>query len=151
MAERIPWDSIVHHYDKLFTAKEGRPPISGRVVLGAVIIKHLLHLTDRETIAQLQENMFMQYFLGYSSFNNEAPFSPSLFVEIRERLSLDILSKINEVVALLWIEQETAKSPSEPPAPPAATYPTAAAVTTTTTITTVAGDAPIAPAAHQAQ
>ena len=108
MAHAIPWDSIVCHYDKLFTSREGRPPISGRIVLGAIIIKHYLNLSDRETIAQVRENMFMQYFLGYSSFTNEEPFSPALFVEIRERLSMEILSKINDVIAVLCIEQEEA-------------------------------------------
>ena len=109
MAQLIPWDSIVSHYDKLFTSSEGRPPISGRVILGSIFIKHLGDLSDRETIAQIQENMFMQYFLGYSSFTNEAPFSPTLFVEIRERLSMELLSKINDVIAVLSIEKEVAK------------------------------------------
>jgi transposase, IS5 family len=106
MAQAIPWDSIVGQYNKLFTSREGRPPISGRVVLGAIVIKHYLNLSDRETIAQIRENMFMQYFLGYSSFTNEEPFSATLFVEIRERLSLEILSKINDVIAVLCIEKE---------------------------------------------
>jgi len=100
LAHNIPWDSFVKYYSDLFPSKEGRPAISSRVILGAVIIKHMGDLTDRETIAQIQENPFMQYFLGYSSFTNEAPFSASLFVEIRERLSLDLLSKISEVIAL---------------------------------------------------
>jgi len=82
LSEQIPWDKIVGKYDLQFKSAEGRPPISGRVVIGAVIIKHLLNLTDRETVMQIQENMFLQYFLGYSSFTNEAPFSPSLFVLI---------------------------------------------------------------------
>lgn len=116
MAHGIPWDSIVGHYDKLFKSREGRPPISGRIVLGAIIIKHYLNLSDRETIAQVRENMFMQYFLGYSTFTNEEPFSPSLFVEIRERLSLEILSKINDVVAVLCIQQEEVANQKEKPA-----------------------------------
>src|SRR6185312_10117122 len=72
-------------------------------------IKHMGDLTDRETIAQIQENMFMQYFLGYSSFTNEEPFSDTLFPEIRERLSLELLSKINEVIALHGLEIQEAK------------------------------------------
>ena len=85
-------------YDLQFKSSEGRPPISGKVVIGAVIIKHMLDLSDRETILQIQENVFLQYFLGYTSFTNEAPFVASLFVEIRERLSLDILSDISDIV-----------------------------------------------------
>ena len=76
--------------------------------MGAVIIKHLGDLTDRETVAQIRENMFMQYFLGYSSFTNEEPFSASLFVEIRERLSIDLLSKINDVIILHAIDMQEA-------------------------------------------
>lgn len=91
---------------KLFNSTEGRPPISGRVILGSIFIKHLGDLSDRETIAQIQENMFMQYFLGYSSFTNEAPFSSTLFVEIRERLSLNLLLKINDMIAVLSIQKK---------------------------------------------
>jgi hypothetical protein len=98
LADVIPWDKIVHEYDLQFTSKEGRPPINGRVILGAVIIKHMLSLSDRETILQIQENMFMQYFLGYSTFTNEEPFTASLFVSIRERLNLEIVNRINEIV-----------------------------------------------------
>lgn len=98
LSQLIPWDKIVKGYNSQFKSLEGRPPISGRIVIGSVIIKHLLALTDRETIEQIQENMFMQYFLGYSSFTNEAPFSPTLFVEIRERLSLEVLNGINDII-----------------------------------------------------
>ena len=94
----IPWDKIVGQYDAQFKSTEGRVPISGRVVLGALIIKHILHLTDEETIYQIEENMFMQYFLGYSSFTNECIFSPTLFVEIRKRLSQKIVNSISEIV-----------------------------------------------------
>ena len=80
LAKLLPWDSVISLYNKKFSSKEGRPPINGRIVIGAVIIKHMLNLSDRETIAQIQENMFMQYFLGYSSFTNEPPFDASLFV-----------------------------------------------------------------------
>ena len=92
-----------------FKSDEGRPHISGRVVIGAVIIKHLLNLTDRETVLQIQENMFLQYFLGYTSFTNEAPFSPSLFVLIRERLSLDIVNGINDIVVAHHFEKPSEK------------------------------------------
>jgi IS5 family transposase len=58
----------------------------------------MLNLSHRETISQIQENMFMQYFLGYSSFTNEPPFDASLFVDIRERLNLVITTAISEII-----------------------------------------------------
>lgn len=105
LASIIPWDSVVGLYNNQFSSKEGRPPVNGRIVIGAVIIKHMLNLSDRETILQIQENMFMQYFLGYSSFTNEPPFDPSLFVDIRERLSLEITTAISELVIAHHIEK----------------------------------------------
>jgi len=116
MAQAIPWDKIVGHYDNLFKSAEGRPPISGRVILGAMMIKHIESLTDRGTIQHIRENMFMQYFLGYSSFTNEAPFSDTLFVEIRKRLSLELLSKINDIIAIHCIKEEL--EPQKPSVPP---------------------------------
>lgn len=59
MAKAIPWDKIVPHYDKLFSSTEGGPPISGRVILGALMIKHIEALSDRATILHIQENVFM--------------------------------------------------------------------------------------------
>jgi hypothetical protein len=117
MSQAIPWDKIVGLYDNLFKSLEGRPPISGRVILGAMMIKHIESLTDRGTIQHIQENMFMQYFLGYSSFTNEAPFSDTLFVEIRKRLSLELLSKINDIIAIHCIKEDEQNEPP-PPTPP---------------------------------
>jgi len=98
LSDSIPWDKFVRLYDEMFKSMEGRPPISGRVVIGAVIIKHILNVSDRETIFQIRENMFMQYLLGYTSLTNEEPFSHTLFGTIRNRLSLDFMNKLTEVI-----------------------------------------------------
>lgn len=104
MAQAIPWDKIVPYYNCIFDSNEGRTPISGRVIIGAMIIKHIENLTDRATIQHIQENMFMQYFLGYSSFTNEAPFTAPLFVAIRKRMTLELTSKISDAIALHCIK-----------------------------------------------
>jgi hypothetical protein len=70
------------------------------------MVKHLGNLSDRETVAQIQENIYIQYFRGYSSFTTEAPYSASLFVEFRKRLSEELLCKINDIVALHAIKAE---------------------------------------------
>jgi hypothetical protein len=112
----IPWDSIVGIYDRLFNSIEGRPPINGRVVIGSLIVKHFGALSDRETVAQIQENIYIQYFLGYSSFTTEPPFSPSLFVEFRKRLSEELIGKISDIVSLqgLKMEREAAEALKNP-------------------------------------
>jgi transposase, IS5 family len=45
-----------------------------------VIFKDILNLDDREAVAQITENMYPQYFLGYSSNTKEPPFDASLFI-----------------------------------------------------------------------
>lgn len=113
LSEQIPWDDLVRLYNKHNKQKvTGRPPLNPRLAIGAVIIKHFLNLDDRETIAQIQENMYMQYFLGYSSFSNDPPFDPSLFVEIRNRLSLELLSEMNQRIYGFHMEK-TQKQPSD--------------------------------------
>ena len=79
----------------------GRPPISARVVIGSLIIKHMCNLDDRETVAQITENMYMQYFLGYSSFTTEAPFDASLFVEFRNRMGMEQINAMNDKIHAL--------------------------------------------------
>src|SRR5690606_16059475 len=108
LAELIPWDEICNLYLKhVGIATTGRPAISPRVVIGSLIIKHMCNLDDRETVDQISENMYMQYFLGFSSFTPEAPFDASLFVEFRKRLGMDTLNAINEKIASLKTHLET--------------------------------------------
>lgn len=42
-----------------------------------------LGLTDEETVEQIRENDYMQYFLGYASYFSKAPFDPSMMVHFR--------------------------------------------------------------------
>jgi IS5 family transposase len=97
LAKLIPWDDLCNIYRKAFKVKAtGRPDLNPRIVTGAIIIKHLCNLDDRETVDQISENVYMQYFLGYSSFNDQKPFDPSLFVDFQKRLGLEQMNAINE-------------------------------------------------------
>jgi hypothetical protein len=82
-------------------------------VLGSLIIKYLCHLDDREVVEQISENIYMQYFLGYSSFVNEKPFDASLFVELRKRVGVDVVNSINERIVALKTHFES-KEASKP-------------------------------------
>ena len=95
LSHQIPWDSLVSVYSsEMNNERTGAGGINPRVVLGALIIKHICNLSDRETVQQIQENMYMQYFIGYSFFSDEEPFDASLFVDIRKRLGLTQLNAL---------------------------------------------------------
>ena len=86
LSECVPWDELAEGYYQGLADTQGRPTKDARLVIGAVIIKHKLCLSDRETVAQIQENPYLQYFVGLPGYQMEAPFVPSLFVEVRKRM-----------------------------------------------------------------
>ena len=97
LAQKIPWDVLVSTYEhSMQNSNMGADGINPRVAIGAIILKHICNTSDRETVLHIQENMYMQYFIGYSSFSTEPPFDPSLFVEFRKRLGIDQINFINE-------------------------------------------------------
>ena len=86
LSQCIPWDELAEGYYRGFSAGQGRPAKDARLVIGAVIIKHKLCLSDEETVQQIQENPYLQYFVGLPGYQMQVPFVPSLFVEIRKRM-----------------------------------------------------------------
>lgn len=110
LSNQIPWDVLVNMYNKRNPPKAtGRPALNPRVLIGAVIIKHMLNLDDRETIAQITENMYLQYFLGYSSYNKQPPFDASLFVDIRKRLGQELIAEMNQKIHGFYLERTAVK------------------------------------------
>lgn len=102
LAKMLPWDELISIYRKYVPEKNtGRPGLSPRVVMGSIIIKHMCDLDDREVVDQISENVYMQYFLGYSSFCDVPPFDASLFVEFRKRLGMEQINAINDSLAKL--------------------------------------------------
>src|SRR4249919_3542246 len=63
LPKQIPWDKIANIYQKqLNNSITGAGGINPRAAIGAIFIKHLCGLSDRETVQQMQENVYMQYF-----------------------------------------------------------------------------------------
>lgn len=98
LARSIPWDKLASVYYKKMRANFGAPKLSARLLIGAVIIKHMLNIDDREVVEQIRENIYLQYFVGFSSFKAEAPFDASLMVSIRKRLGIKAMQELNELI-----------------------------------------------------
>jgi len=95
LSEVVPWDVFAELYISLMNSKRGRPGISPRIVLGALIIKHKENLSDEKTILSIQENIYMQFFVGLDGFQTKKIFDPSLFVTIRKRIGKDAFDQLN--------------------------------------------------------
>lgn len=101
MAALIPWWELEDQYSQYFkTTKRGEKAFSVRVALGALIIQTRLNLTDRETVEQIMENPYLQYFLGFERYEDrKPPFCATMLVFFRKRLSNDVLNTVNELIA----------------------------------------------------
>ncbi len=109
MAELIPWAEFEQEYADKFSEKIGAPAKPFRMALGALIIKEKLGTSDRETVEQIKENPYLQYFLGMSSYSNKPPFEASMMVYFRERINMDYVKKINQKMVLDSLEKTEEK------------------------------------------
>ena len=69
-----------------------------RLACGALFIKQRPGLTDEETMGQIRENAYMQFFLGFAGYSSKAPFDPSMIVHSRKRFLEEDLMRINELI-----------------------------------------------------
>jgi hypothetical protein len=76
----MPWEELEATYAPQFSPTTGAPAKPVRLAFGALFIKQRLGLTDEETVEQIRENAYMQFFLGFASYSIKAPFDPSMIV-----------------------------------------------------------------------
>ncbi|MEZ4991597.1 MAG: transposase [Saprospiraceae bacterium] len=101
LADALPWDEMAGIYRQSLSADNGRPTIDVRLAVGALIIKHKLGLSDREVVSTIRENVYIQYFVGYRSFDPDVPFDPSLFVAMRKRMGAKRFDEMNKQIIRL--------------------------------------------------
>jgi transposase, IS5 family len=98
LANQIPWDPIEDAYGEQFSQETGCPAKTARMALGALIIKERLGTSDRETVEQICENPYLQYFLGLMEYQDTPPFDHSMMTHFRKRFDPEILQTLNESV-----------------------------------------------------
>ena len=94
-AKLVPWEMADEKYSRMFR-KNGRKAKDIRKALGALLIQQDLKCSDEDTVQNIKENPYLQYFIGMDKWSNESPFDPSLMVWFRKRLSSSVLNEINE-------------------------------------------------------
>ena len=131
LAAIMPWEYIEKVYIQNLSNETGRVAINSRIAFGAIFIKEYCHLTDEGTVQELQENSYMQYFVGLHEFHGEPLFDPSMMVHFRKRFPVEEVAKINEYVCTgKWrseqrnvdrndeTDDEDQAPEDKPPAPP---------------------------------
>ncbi len=109
LSKIIPWDIIEDRYAKLFTSNRGQVAKPVRMALGALLIQEKCGYSDRETVEQIKENPYLQYFIGLREYQDQPPFDPSLMVHFRKRFDPETLKAINEEICRATKEVEEKK------------------------------------------
>ena len=100
LADNLPWDKIEKEYNKrLRNRHHGAGNKPARMVVGALIVKHVENLSDDKAIQAIQENPYMQYLLGLSKFTEKPVFVPELFVLVRKRIDHDFFNMLTLMLA----------------------------------------------------
>ncbi len=115
LADIIPWDDYEEDYLSHFKSPtRGQAAYSVRVALGALIIQAKLELIDEDVPRVIMENPYLQYFLGFSYFEDrKPPFDPSMLTRFRQRLGPEVLIDVNEKILLA--DQDAEKDDSNLP------------------------------------
>lgn len=66
MERLVPWDEMAKVFFKCMSSNMGRGTVDLRVVMGALLVKHIEDLSDEDTITYIQENIYAQFFVGLS-------------------------------------------------------------------------------------
>lgn len=98
LAHAIPWEKMEIRYAALFPSQTGHPATPLRMALGILVIQKRKKLSDRAVIKEIQENPYLQYFIGMERFSHEPPVKPTVLVSFRKRLTADFLMEANEYI-----------------------------------------------------
>lgn len=109
LAQLIPWEEFEAQYAEQLSEGMGAPAKSFRMALGALIIKERLGTSDIETVEQIRENPYLQFFLGLSEYSDKAPFEASMLVHFRKRVNLELIGQINEAIVKQRYEGDASK------------------------------------------
>ncbi|QRN85682.1 transposase [Clostridia bacterium] len=118
IADLVPWWEYEDAYaSRLKNPDNGRRAYSVRTALGALLIKATLNLSDRETVQMIAENPAMQYLVDVEISYGEQPFTASTMVYFRDRLSSELIEKVNEDLVIQTVqlarEKETKSTDDE--------------------------------------
>jgi hypothetical protein len=118
LSELMPWEKIEDYYSAKMCSDNGRGALSSRIAFGSIYAKETLHLTDPQTVEQISENPYLQYFLGVGEYQSRPLFDPSMMVHFRRRFEPEFIAKVNEYICTgKWSDDDDTKNPDDLPPP----------------------------------
>lgn len=69
LADAIDWNAVEERCRRLFPSRRGRPAVSARAALGALVIQRRKGPGDRELVREIRRSPYCQYFIGMEAFS----------------------------------------------------------------------------------
>jgi len=82
----IPWPRIIDQLVSFYDSQHGRFGASLRMMVALLIVAKLRHLSDREVVAQVKENRYLQYFCNVPDKGLQTFLNSSVLSKFRSRL-----------------------------------------------------------------
>lgn len=82
----IPWDRIIDRLLRFYDAEKGRFGRSLRIMIAILIVAKLRQLSDREVVAQVKENRYIQYFCNVPDETLQTFLDDSTICKFRKRI-----------------------------------------------------------------
>ena len=78
MSQLVPWEVFEERYAARFANPyTGNPAKPARMAIASLIIKQRYAFSDLDTVEEIRENPYLQYFLGFPAYSYALPFDPS--------------------------------------------------------------------------
>ncbi len=105
LAEELDWLAMERQYASHF-GRVGAQALPFRMVFGSLVIRQALELSDRQTVLNILENPYLQYFIGLSGFTHKAPFAPHSLATFRKRIPEEEVERVAKRLKKLTSEQK---------------------------------------------
>ena len=112
LSKVLTWDDLLSVFDRNLPKNIEYHCIDSRLAVGSIIIKHRLNITDKELALLLQENIYLQYFVGFHNFQESKSFETILFVNLHKYLGAKLFDELTQSIIELSEEQETIENNS---------------------------------------
>jgi hypothetical protein len=106
IAELIPWDELEGEYAKHFSEGMGRPALDARLVIGALLLRHMTGVSDEEIARQIGENPYYQAFCGFENFQTGKIFEESSLSRVRKRVGAKLFRDLEEKTYRVLVERK---------------------------------------------
>lgn len=106
IAALIPWEELEEEYEKHFSKGVGRPALDARLVLGALLLRHMKDVSDEEIARQIEESPYLQAFCGFENFQTGQLFDGSSLSRVRKRVGARFFEELEKKTYDVLLERK---------------------------------------------